>query len=261
MTAEGGHGEQTGSRRRRSFARLVLRLGVLLMVVIGGVALGGLTYVVGVQGLRQIVTPIQDNAEQIGELRTRLEGLEAAQRRLNGRQDDRLAGNERQLLQLESSLSELSTQVELLGEELEEQQRLAGQLEGISVRLAEMNAQLHSQEDRLDEIEAEQQAFVDSARSAFASVQLLRAMELTTRAQFWILQGELELAARSVEAARDGLIMAGGEDEAAFRAILVRLELALEELEERPQLAANDLEIAWQLMVEASEPQLSERRR
>jgi chromosome segregation ATPase len=85
-------------------------------------------------------------------------------------------------------------------------------------------------------------------------VQLLKAMELLTRARLQLSQDNLGLAATEVQEARTLLLDLSAtipaHQQDALEAIVRRLDLALANLPNAPRRAADDLEIAWQLLRE-----------
>ena len=78
----------------------------------------------------------------------------------------------------------------------------------------------------------------------------MKAMEMLTRGRLYLVQNNLGLAQNEVQAARDVLagLVAPDYQQAALNAMIIRLDLALANLPGAPVLAAEDLEIAWQLL-------------
>jgi hypothetical protein len=74
------------------------------------------------------------------------------------------------------------------------------------------------------------------------------------RARLWLIENNAGLAAEEVEAARTALArvaaVAPAEEVAPLQAVLDRLTLTQEDLQFRPLIAADDLEIAWQLLAQ-----------
>jgi hypothetical protein len=88
-------------------------------------------------------------------------------------------------------------------------------------------------------------------------LQLIRVMELMTRARWWLIQNNLGLASEDAQAAVAAMesIMQTSPDSqrATLQPIVDRLKLVLLDLPGSPVVAADDLEIAWDLIVSASE--------
>jgi hypothetical protein len=84
-------------------------------------------------------------------------------------------------------------------------------------------------------------------------VHLLKAMELLTRARLQLAQDNPGAAKTEVQEARNLLLNLGAtlpeDQQKALAAIVQRLELGLANLPDAPRLAADDLEVAWQLLV------------
>lgn len=81
-------------------------------------------------------------------------------------------------------------------------------------------------------------------------IQILKAMELLTRSRLFISQENLGLATKDVQSARD-LLSSMQVPEAQVKSLektIHRLDLALGNLPDSPNLASQDLEIAWQLL-------------
>jgi hypothetical protein len=89
-------------------------------------------------------------------------------------------------------------------------------------------------------------------------LQLIRVMELLTRARLWLIQNNVGLAADEVRSARAVLEQMAAEapeaEAATLTPILERLDLALTDLQFAPIVAADDLEIAWRLLFSATGP-------
>jgi hypothetical protein len=85
-------------------------------------------------------------------------------------------------------------------------------------------------------------------------VRLNRAIELLSRARLYLSQSNFGLAKQDVQAAQDLLVPLQTEipteKAAALQAVITRLGLALENLPAFPVVAVDDLDIAWQLLVE-----------
>jgi hypothetical protein len=87
-------------------------------------------------------------------------------------------------------------------------------------------------------------------------IQLLRAMELVTRARFWMVQGNLGEASEDLTLAKGVLenLEVEDSDRESLLLIIDRLDQVLFEISLNPIIAADDLEIVWQLLLLATEP-------
>jgi hypothetical protein len=83
-------------------------------------------------------------------------------------------------------------------------------------------------------------------------------MELITRARFWMLQGNLGEAAEDLELAKGILetLSDRSVDGEALLTMIDRLDQVLLEISLNPIIAADDLEIVWQLLFLATEPEV-----
>lgn len=83
---------------------------------------------------------------------------------------------------------------------------------------------------------------------------LLKAMELLSRARLFLYQSNFGLARSDVQAARDALAelqaTAPESKQADLTEALFRLDLALKNLPDFPVAASDDLDIAWQVLME-----------
>lgn len=106
--------------------------------------------------------------------------------------------------------------------------------------------------DTLDELQATLSADVAAGSIELATqVTTLRTMELLSRARLFLYQANYGLAEQDVAAAR-ALI---ATDTALGEEVAFRLDRVIDGLPERPVTAADDLDIAWQLLL--SPPEVS----
>ena len=90
---------------------------------------------------------------------------------------------------------------------------------------------------------------------------MIQAMTLLCKAHLWLAEDNLGLAAEEIMAARDILTFIpesdSVEEDALIDQIIDRLSLALADVRTIPIVAADELEIAWKLMLEATELEIS----
>ena len=152
--------------------------------------------------------------------------------------------NTSQLLDLEAGQSRSETQVADL------QTRIAP-LEAGQPDQAESITQMDA---RIQTLESAGSKRNDEIAELTYESDLLRAMELLSRARLFLYQSNFGLARQDVQAARD--ILAGMQTtvpeskQAAVRSALFRLDLVLENLPDFPVAASSDLDIAWQILVQ-----------
>jgi len=141
--------------------------------------------------------------------------------------ETRQTGSEPEIAKLQTALTELETTVSDLTETTA---YLISDVEALSVTVKD-----------------------ESPLVAFRiDVQLLKAMELLTRARVQLGQDNFGVATTEVQEARNLLLNLGltlpAEQQNALAAIVQRLNLGLANLPDAPRLAQDDFEIAWQLL-------------
>jgi uncharacterized coiled-coil protein SlyX len=140
-----------------------------------------------------------------------------------------------------------------------------GDLEEIQGKLSTLNQSVEGNQEELAELSAqlEAQPQIGTLRQ---ELELLKVMELITRARVSIGQNNIGLATDDLLAAQD-LLASLSTELPAYQAkylsnIVQRLELATENLTSSTDLVDEDLEVAWQLLLqqlpdEASEDELT----
>jgi len=247
------------------FLGAILRLLAILLV---GVALGAIFYF-GVPTLyRQIVEPIQENATQLKALSAlqkqdkeqvtqRLESLTARIGNLEKQAD----ANKEAMASLETQLSEeadlqksgLSEMEARLTSSIARLNSIQGQLDNLMTSYEDLSKVVNQTGKEIEALKSETAQEESPLSGLQQEVSALKVMELLTRSRLYIFQSNFGLAERDVRAAREILaeIRTTAPDfrTETMRAVLTRLDLALENLPSAPSLADDDLEIAWQLLV------------
>jgi chromosome segregation ATPase len=240
--------------------RFVVRL---LLVLLLAVLLGAGVYF-GLPALyRRYVQPIETNLARLDDAQARQEQTD---QQLRQRLDDlqrRLEALELQNDTQKQSLDEIQTSLSGL-----EKTAQSDQEKQILTRLGEVESALQAANANLDQLrndlagvnqaQAQNSLLVqDLARKAETGsleteLQLLKAMELLTRSRLSLVENNAGEAEQDVRAARQLLADLGGEvpeyQVEALSSIIARLDQALTDLPARPVLAADNLEIAWQLL-------------
>lgn len=241
----------------RSLAARILRLLVgLALSVLLGIGLGVLGFV-GLPWLyRGFSEPAQANATRIAQQGAELAELRATFDQLSSQEGEQLDALQGQLLGQAAALDEQQGQLAALESDLEELQRSLSRLSGSGDRLAR-------QEAALSELAGEVQALRAALEQGGTPLELLeRRLQLAQaslhmlRARIGLIENNAGLAAQEVEAAQAALAQALEkaplEEQAPMQEVVARLELTLEDLQLRPFIAADDLEIAWQLLADLS---------
>ncbi len=252
----------------KAFVRLILIL--LVALVIGAVIYFGVP-----QLYSTYVQPVQENTRAISDIQAR-QDLDKEQ--VNGRLEvlqERLDSLEVQNDEAKQVISSLQAELQASLAELESLQAAqedtladtAGQVADLEAALKAVGSSI----DRLDaaladiaesaETNQEDLALLSEAFSATGNpintlrreLQLVKAMELITRSRVSLGQSNFGLVEQDIQLARDLLVdlqpLVFDYQQEAVLAIVSRLELALDNLPDDPDLVDADLESAWELLV------------
>ncbi|HLF36937.1 MAG TPA: hypothetical protein VI520_03275 [Anaerolineales bacterium] len=225
-----GQAEPTAGSDERPQPALLARVSKVLLrlalVVLLGVALGAGAYFGVTLAIRQLGEPTRQNSARIAALEAQLP--EAV---------SRLAEQQESVAELQVQLEDLQAQ---LGDQGRGQDQLGSQLTALADQL----------EDLTKRIEENTQA-----HQLRGDLQLTQAMLSLVRARLWLVENNLGLAIAEVERARELLqpLAAEQPEGSNLQAAIERLDFALIELNTRPLVAADDIEIAWKLLVEPDE--------
>ena len=181
------------------------------------------------------VRPVEMNSSQLASLAEE-----------QSRQETQLADLETRLATLEAagtsqaeSIVDLSTRVEALEESIAAHTTTLSALE-------EMMA-------RMQAVDEESQAELER------QINLLKSMELLSRARLFLYQSNFGLARQDVQVARDLLaeIQPNTTEplDAEIAETLLRLDLVLQNLPSFPVVASDDLDIAWQILLSGIPPE------
>ncbi|GAB4542576.1 MAG: hypothetical protein Fur002_13070 [Anaerolineales bacterium] len=139
---------------------------------------------------------------------------------------------------------------------------LQSQVDALSARADEIEKNIAAQTERIDQLDKMQAALEKEMtaqnNSALLALQremkFTRAAETLARARLYLSQSNFGLAETDVKSARNLLAELSADapqnQSAALGAILARLDLALENLPALPVIAADDVDIAWELMMQ-----------
>ncbi len=230
------------SRMGRAFINILRYL--LILALIAGIVAAiyyGTPYL-----YEKFILPIEENSARLDEV----ENKQAA--------DIEQLTN--QIADLKSRLADLETRQTTSAQTLAEAQGQITALESALEAHGETLDQLETMQavlDRLSLASSDQASLFEEGSLALAEVQrqvtLSRAIEMLSRARLYLYESNFGLARLDVEAARDLLFSLQSEiavDKiAALGEVITRLELVLGNLPDFPVIAADDLNIAWQLLV------------
>ncbi len=260
-----------GKRMRNAFAaflRAIIRLfaialtiGLLILIFIGVPAL-----------YRQYIVPVSDNIQSMQETQILLEQtnqrltqqLDEMNRRVNAleirRDSDRQAIGDlgarlgsipsTQQAQLDSLRSTQTAANDLLVEINSSLASLEKRLAEISNQLGQANSAVSALDEKIGDLESRLESEEAPLVVLQRELQMVKAMELLTRSRVFLVHNNFGLAAEDIQAARSLLVSLQVPDfqEQALAEIITRLDNAVEYLPEAPVLAAEELEIAWQLL-------------
>ena len=217
-------------KKSRGFWRAVGRVFrflfwlVVIAGIIGGLGAGiyyGLPYI-----QKNFIQPLNVNTAQIRQIATE--------------QAESMEGLDAQLEELDSRVGSIEVQLETLQGDIEEKDALISQLEE---QLATLDEQIHENQDAL-------------AIQIRDNLTITYVLELVARARLHLDQSNYGIAKTDVQTALEHLESLSGTFE-EDRQIQVekavnRLELAESILPDFPVVAANDLDIAWYLLIEVT---------
>lgn len=219
-------------------------------------------------------TDLENNSEFINQrledLQTRVHTLE-----IQGDTDEEMIANlqtqlsaaESLLLDVENSLLDQGAALENLGALSAMLDEQAASISTLDERVTAYEASLNdvqevvlvlaesgvTQQGEIEELKTQQEA-KDTLGTLHLDLSLLKVMGLITRAQVSIGQENIGLAKDDLGTAQElltNLRAEATEDQVAyFDEVSQRIELAIKNLSELPDLVVEDLEVAWQLLVQ-----------
>ena len=214
-------GERVGS-----FFRFLFRLVLLLILL---TLLSMALYFALPLFYDTFVRPVEQNTTQVRELQSRQE-------------------------QMEQELADLQTRLET-NENVQNQHDQA--LTALDQRLSDIETEISVRTESLAALEQMQTELQEQNETASAELQrqieLLKSMELLSRARLSLYQSNFGLAREDVQIARDilsGIEPSDSEAETEnLDAVVFRLDMTLSNLPDFPVAASDDLDIAWQILL------------
>ena len=229
--------------RLGSAFRRILRSLLVLIIIIGIVAA---VYYGAPYLYNNFILPIENNttrlreveskqaadanllATQVADLKTRLSDLETRQ-----------TENAQLLAGLQGQVAALETTLDTHTESLKQLEKMQASLDALATASAEHESLLVGKDSVLADLERQ--------------VTLNRSIELLSRARLYLSQSNFGLAKQDVGSAREMLLnlQADMPDEktATLQDVITNLDLALENLPAFPVVAMDDINIAWELLV------------
>jgi chromosome segregation ATPase len=249
-------GQEMAGGQRSIFSRVLRFIFRLLVVIIIGAVLGVAIYYAVPAIYRTAIEPVQSNAQRITELEKEIILLQTTTKKQSEQSAERLAEIEGRLTQRGEEVAALQAEVGVIQTALEDQREEINDLKPLIRQVERLTTDLEQAEDGVTFLEDTLTGIELPAERLERQIQLIRAMTMLTQARLWLLQDNLGLAAEEITTART--LVAGvaeaqaeGEDE-LYLQILDRLDLALDDVRTTPIIAAEELEIAWKLLVEVT---------
>jgi hypothetical protein len=156
--------------------------------------------------------------------------------------------------QTQQDLADLQTKLETIeGLQNDHDQSLTE----LDQRLLDIETEIHARTESLAALERLQAELEEQNQAVSAELErqidLLKVMELLSRARLSMYQSNFGLARQDVQIARDLLAKiepaASGTETEELAAVLLRLDLVLANLPDFPVAASDDLDIAWQILL------------
>lgn len=216
----------TFGQRVGGFFRFLLRV-VSLLILLSLLSLA--LYLVLPWLYQKFITPVEQNTAQVRELQS-------------------------QQKQMEQEVTELQTRLKTMETA---QDGHAGSLQEHDTRLGDIETEITARTKSLTELE-DMQAKLQSQNEATTAeldrqINLLKSMELLSRARLSMYQSNFGLAKQDVQIARDLLATVQPDAPAPLGdeldAVVQRLDLTLSNLPNFPVAASDDLDIAWQILL------------
>ncbi|KUK98045.1 MAG: hypothetical protein XE06_0172 [Anaerolineaceae bacterium 46_22] len=230
------------SRMGRAFVNILRTL--LILALIAGVVAAiyyGTPYL-----YEKFILPIEENTARLDEV--------------ENKQATDVEQLTNQIADLKSRLADLETRQTTSAQTLAEAQGQITALESAVLSHSETLEQLDAMQAALDTLALESsdhESRFEEVYFALAEVKrevkLSRAIEMLSRARLYLYESNFGLARLDVQAARDLLLTLQSdistEKNATLQEVITRLDLALDNLPTFPVIAVDDVDIAWQLLV------------
>ena len=183
--------------------------------------------------------------------------------------DQQLQDYQEEVAQLRIDLAERDLEIDEQQSELERRindgaDLNASQSEAINEQMTVLAAELAMLTDRLDTLEVSLSEVGQPFDEMQGQLQLIQAMTLLSRAQFWLSEDNLGQASEDVTSARAMIFAQAekwrgeegfGDSITVLDEIVSRLDIALEDIRTQPSIAEDEIEIAWKLLIVVTGPE------
>jgi uncharacterized membrane protein (Fun14 family) len=266
MTTPNNPPPNTGLGTRLGHAlRVFLRALVRLLLIVCVLALLGLALYYGVPAVySRFIQPVQENTLRIESLQTSqaqtdqlaAQNMTDAQNHIGtlesqyNRDSQAMVTVQAHLNNIEARSGDDVSQIKASSERLD---ALNSSIKQIFSDMAAITTTLKTDKTNIQELADKIHAGDPAIKTLYQDLQLVKAMELITRSRLFLGQNNLGLAQVDIQAAHD--LLNGLQNQVEpyqaeeVNAVVQRLNLALGNLPGAPVLAADDLEIAWQMLI------------
>ncbi len=241
-------------------ARVVRWLFRMLVVILLGIALGGAIYYGARNFYRDAIEPLQTIDQRMSEAEAGVSELGENFREARSSTAEELTELQSKTASQAEEIASLSAQITRLESQIESQAETLGELDDLRDGLSLVVQDLEETNERLQALESTIAAGELPAERVRETLQLMRVMNLMTRARLWIEQDNFGLAGEDIQVALSiaELLTADADPESEPGSRLLEITDRLAEAEElvrsNPSLAEEELELVWKLLLEASAP-------
>ncbi len=227
----------------------------LIFVILIGVGIGVGAYY-GIPALyRDFIQPIQTNTQRISALEENLASVQVDIREKQSFFSKGIADVEGEVASQREELSAINAQGEGLKTSVDEIQSELERIQSLSERIQALEGDLEDLGERLNTLETAVEEDNPPIEEIRRQIQLIRVMELVTRARMWLIQDNFGEAKDDLAVAKEALeILEANQGDETLAPIIERLDQILFEISLSPVIAADDLEIVWQLLILATTP-------
>jgi hypothetical protein len=236
------------------FFRFLLRIVVIIVL---GIGLGAGVFYGSQKLYRDFIATAQENRERLDQLENDLSLSDEMIETQMDQLEERLVELEGRLAVQAEDLAALEARTDSIRSLQDAQEDEVSELSFLPDDITDLEGTMLQLVNEVNAINAELAARGLPADQIQFQLQLVRTMTLLTRARVSLIHDNLGLASEDISAATEVLnvmIEQGTQEEISIvEPILNRLELALEDITKSPVIAADELEIAWKLLIEATD--------
>ncbi|MDF1500423.1 MAG: hypothetical protein P1P76_08140 [Anaerolineales bacterium] len=241
-------------------ARAVRWVFRMLVAILLGVALGAGIFYGARSFYRDAIEPLQTLDQRMREVESGVSDLSEDVREERSSFSGQIADLQGRLAVQAEELATMSAQISRIELQAKNQDEALGAITDLRDNMDQIEEDLASTDEKLAALAELVEAGELPAAQVEHRLQLMRVMNILTRARLWIEQDNFGLASEDIEAALEimqsltALEETGDEAGDQLPEITERLTLALETTRTDPALAEEELEVVWKLLIEATAP-------